>query len=97
MTEPAACLFIILHMQPAPNMTKENQRTLSLIIHLVSTYETNLNKEKVLDYINYIYVEYKLGGNVNAMIEKFHDDLLCDIADAKTYKQYLFLCEYGRV
>ena len=84
-------------MQPAPNMTKENQRTLSLIIHLVSNYETNLNKEKVLDYINYIYVEYKLGGNVNATIEKFHDDLLCDIADENTYKQYLFICEYGRV
>ena len=78
-------------------MTKQNQRLLNLIVQLVSNYETNLDKENVLDYINYIYVEYKLGRNVNLMIEKFHDDLLCDKADENTYKTYLFLSEYGKV
>ena len=76
-------------------MTKENQRLLTLIINLVSNYETNLDKEKVLDYINYIYVEYKLGGNVNLMVEKFHDDLLCELADKQTYDTFLFIDEYN--
>jgi len=82
-------------MKPLPNMTKENKRLLTLIINLVSNYETNLNKEKVLDYINYIYVEYKLGADVNLLIEKFHDDLLCEEADEQTYKTFLLLEEYN--
>ena len=76
-------------------MTKENQRLLTLIINLVSNYETNLNKEKVLDYINYIYAEHKLGRNVNRLIEEYHDELLCEEADEETYKIYLFIDEYN--